>query len=552
MHAPWRRLAALSAIGCLVMGGAAIADPGEDHGHDGIPVPPPSLPATPPGIFKMAMIGQADKDGVVNSDLAFDGNLAYAGNYDGFRIIDISNPSNPQVLSDTKCRAVQSDLTVFRGTGGKRYLLQSIDRAVTTADCSATDTPLVQNYEDPQGNNRPADAGGPQPNEQVRNRADFGFEGLRLWDVTNPAAPVLLRFFQMACGSHTHTLVPDTSRGKVHAYVASYPLGSGITPAEDMQQAGDLACVAPHRKIGIVSMSLANPAAGVVKHHPLSADTEPYDPDGPAQNQDGKQSGNAPAFQACHDHQAFMPRRIVIGSCAGDAQYWKITNPAFPTSNVEGRHTHIKRENGTVESFDFIHNAVATWDGRIAAISDESGGGGEARCDGENSKRGFTFFYPLVEPGQPVNGFTSLRGKYLLDERPLGSEICVSHNGIVLPIKGRYRMVQAFYQGGTSYYDFTNPAEPNELAFADVDDAKGCTDAWSSYWYNNHVYVNGGLNRRVQGGPNGACRTNPAGVAADNRGFEAYRLFARGRDQVVTRKWTRLNPQTQEEIHVPR
>ncbi len=222
----------------------------------------------------------------------------------------------------------------------------------------------------------------------------------------------------------------------------------------------------------------------------------------------------------------------MIGSCAGDAQYWSIRQRGNPTSADGEPHTHIKREDGSTESFDFIHNAVATWDGKVTAITDESGGGGAPRCNGPDSKRGFTFFYPLVEPGRPVDGFADLKGRYSIP-RPQNSEICVSHNGSILPTKKGYLYVQAFYQGGNSLYDFTNPAAPRELGFADLEDEVGKADSWSTYWYNGNVFVNGGLNRRG---------------ATANRGFEAYAIDAK----VPGRKWGWSNPQTQEEWQVPR
>ena len=93
----------------------------------------------------------------------------------------------------------------------------------------------------------------------------------------------------------------------------------------------------------------------------------------------------------------------------------------------------------------------------------------------------------------------------------------MSHNGSVLPTRdGRYLYVQAFYQGGNSYYDFTNPAAPQELGFADLEDGLGKADSWSTYWYNGTVFVNGGLNRRG---------------ATANRGFEAYSIDAEARER---------------------
>ena len=151
----------------------------------------------------------------------------------------------------------------------------------------------------------------------------------------------------------------------VHAYVASYPLGSQITPQIDRAQSDPLGltCEAPHQKISIVHIPLADPTAGTVEKKALSSDSEPYEPDGQPRVEDGVQHGNAPAFIACHDHQAFLARDVMVGSCAGDAQYWSIADRGDPTSADGEPHTHIKREDGTVESFDFIHNAVVTWDG---------------------------------------------------------------------------------------------------------------------------------------------------------------------------------------------
>jgi hypothetical protein len=523
-------LAGLLALALMGVSVGASADPGEDH-SDEYPVPVPSQPNHGPGIERMKLLDVKDKDGTINSDIAFDGNLAYVGNYDGFRIVDISDPTDMNVLSDTKCRANQGDVSVFRGSGGRRYLLQSIDRTVDAPDCSAKDTPIVQEQDE---------------FGVTWARAKFGYEGLRLFDVTDPQDPKFLKFFRTECGSHTHTLVPDS--GKVHAYVASYPLLSQITPEEDREAAGSLFCDAPHSKISIVTLPLADPEDGTVRKQALSSQTEPYDHDGPIvrheHNGTVEYHGTGPAFQSCHDHQAFLPRQIMVASCAGDLQYWDISSRGAPTANTPGRHTLIQREvreddpatpeDDRLESFDFMHNATVTWDGEMVTAVDEAGGGVAPRCDGNKSLRGFTWFYPLVEPGTPVNGFAEL-GRYMIP-RPQGSQICVSHNGNVLPTNnGRYWQVQAFYQGGNSWLDFTDPSAPAELGWSDLEDAVGGADTWSAYWYNGVLYANGGLLAR-----NGS-----------NRGFEAYALYGADGERVRTRSWRLLNPQTQESWQVP-
>lgn len=129
-----------------------------------------------------------------------------------------------------------------------------------------------------------------------------------MFDVTDPTNPRFLRFYRTACGSHTHTLVPDPKNNTMHAYVASYPLGSHITPQIDRPQSDPLGltCKAPHSKISIVDIPLTDPENGTVRTKALSSDTEFYDGDGP--------DGHAPGFQSCHDHQAFLQRNIMVAS----------------------------------------------------------------------------------------------------------------------------------------------------------------------------------------------------------------------------------------------
>jgi hypothetical protein len=523
MPSPVRAVAAFAAV-ALALAFAAVAggDPGEGHA-DNIPVPPPSNPPAAAGASNMTFLDAVDNDGTTNSDLAFYKDWAIVGSYDRFRIVDIRRPSDLRVLSSTNCRANQGDVSVFKSRDDRVLMLQSIDRPVTAPDCSGVDTATTTE-----------DEGG-----HVVTRSRFGYEGLRMFDITDPANPKFVRFYRTACGSHTHTLVPDPRRNSVHAYVASYPLGGHITPQIDRAESDalGLTCKAPHSKISIVDIPLTAPASGTVREKALSSDTEPYDGDGP--------EGHAPAFQACHDHQAFLPRSIMVASCAGDLQYWDISDRGNPTASDGERHTHIQREvreddpntpeDERWESFDFMHNATVSWDGSVVAAVDESGGGVEPRCDGDDTKRGFTWFYPLVTPGTPVNGFAEL-GRYVIP-RPQGSQVCVSHNGNVLPTTdGTHQQVQAFYQGGNSWFDFSDPSAATEVGFADLEDALGRADSWSSYWYNDVLWVNGGLGR--------------AG-ATGNRGFEAYALYRPNGSRLDLADWKQMNPQTQEAAQAP-
>ena len=85
-----------------------------------------------------------------------------------------------------------------------------------------------------------------------------------------------------------------------------------------------------------------------------------------------------------------------------------------------------------------------------------------------------------------------LAGYYKLPVPQTSTENCVAHNGSMIPVPGRDIMVQGWYQGGLSVMDFTDPANPFEIAFFD----RGPVSAealfsggyWSTYWYNGHIY----------------------------------------------------------------
>src|SRR5262249_20764837 len=61
-----------------------------------------------------------------------------------------------------------------------------------------------------------------------------------------------------------------------------------------------------------------------------------------------------------------------------------------------------------------------------------------------------------------------------------------------VPVPGRDIMVQAWYQGGVSIFDFTDATKPIEIAFFDrgpIDGTQLVTGGyWSAYWYNGQIY----------------------------------------------------------------
>jgi hypothetical protein len=235
------------------------------------------------------------------------------------------------------------------------------------------------------------------------------------------------------CGSHTHTLIPDLSHNRLLIYVSSYPGSSGPR------------CQSPFHKFSIVEVPLDAPETSSVLSQPQLI-------------------GGVPG---CHDMTAFLGIHKLAASCATQGQLWDITDPANPDT------LHPVYINAS--SVNYWHSAEFTWDGQYVVFNDESFSGTcQPKTDG------------LIRIFRVSDGH--LMSSFMIP-RPQGS-YCSVHNGNVIPIVGRYILVAAWYHGGTSVIDFTNPAAPTEIAYYRATDAPGAAYTWSSYWYNGQIYAN--------------------------------------------------------------
>ena len=479
--------------------------------------------------------------GVTNSDLAFwnqggvrgpNQDLAAAGNYDGFRLFDIKDPDNPVLVSSMRCRGPQNDVSFYKADD-RLLLIQSVDRAQTTDDCSSQDTPLAFGAVPDC-----APEVGPCP---PRTLAQPGFEGLRIFDVSRPQTPVLIKTVPTACGSHTHTTIPDQNDQRAIIYVSSYPTGASPTPKSS--DFGGPRCTIPHKRISIVEIPDKNPeGARVLKEQPLDDDTLPFL---------GTIGSGGTGAIGCHDITTYYenqkqnltaggnvqrdnPSRVAGAACLEEGQLWDVTEPENPTT-IGPRHSHIRNlfiTAGVPGTFKGLwHTASFSWDGQVVLFTDEYAGGGGHACDGEQDTRGNVFFYENVEPGTPV---VPLYGRYMFPRPQPQQEVCTLHNGNVIPTNEGYFGVSSAYEGGTTVFDFSDvqdyprimdplPGEPGdpvpplvarEIAFFDEQgvDGRGRDDVWSSYWHNDRIFANGGLGRP----------TNPGG-----RGFDVYKLLTR-------------------------
>ena len=370
--------------------------------------------------------GPFNTEAALNSDLAFTGHYVIDGNYEGFSVYDIRNPSRPKLVTNFSCPGGQNDVSVH-GT----LLITSTDSSRNKAEC--------------EGNV-------PQPVTQKES-----WEGLRIFDISNPAQPRFIKGVETNCGSHTHTTIPDRGNHRVLVYVSSY--GPSATYPD---------CQPPHDLISIVEIPDGAPSAARVIATPVLF------PDGGFPGIPGKTS----ATSGCHDITAYPAKRLAAGACMGQGIVLDIADPVNPKvlSSV------------TDPNFAFWHSATFNNAGTTVVFTDELGGGGGPTCNptvGPN--RGADAIYDIRNPRAPK--FASY---YKISRVNTNEENCVAHNGSLIPVPGRDVMVQAWYQGGISVWEFTNPYRPREIAYFERGPLSTerliVGGSWSAYWYNGRIY----------------------------------------------------------------
>ena len=385
----------------------------------------------------------------VNSDIAFWGKYAIHGNYDGFRIVDISAPGNPKLVSHPRCNGDQGDVYVHGNI-------------------------VVRSW------NSPAPAGRSCMGEPV----PIGFEGVHLFDISDPADPHLIGAVEISeagaaqrgtadgCGSHTVTGVPDLANDRLFIYSNNSSGGSrdpGALPGQGVCDAIDQ-----------IVVPLSNPASafhfGKVPLH----------------------GGSLGRVNGCHDAAVILGGVNLLACASGHAaNVFSIGAPRGGTLEDPLFLYTIEEEDGTGNKVGVggrWHSAAFSWDGKVLTLGWEPGGGAAPRCrsvDADIYKS--TFFYD-ASTGQKLGQWVLPRGQ------DGAGENCTIHNWNVVPLQsGRNVAVGGHYQAGTWAVDFTDPAKPVTVAFSDPDviSPTNLGGAWSSYQYNGFAYeseIQTGLN----------------------------------------------------------
>ncbi|MEJ2205208.1 MAG: hypothetical protein P8170_13990 [Gemmatimonadota bacterium] len=452
--------------------------------------------------------------GVTNSDLAFKGSYAIQGNYNGIQVWDISDPANPELVTDYLCPASQSDVSVYQN-----LLFVSGEGLGGRLDCG------TEGVEEAVSHDR--------------------LRGIRIFDISDIRDPKYIANVQTCRGSHTHTVLEHPGdQDNVYIYVSGsapvrpseeLPGCSGAPPSEDPSSAlfrievirvplahpEDAAIVSSPR---IFEDLVAPPTHGMApadasaleeaqargafiaefggqamvlppqfttpmldsivaarggEGAPTAADSaalRAYIPELIARMTGSDDDGPSLGPTQCHDITVYPAIGLAGGACEGYGLLLDISDPVNP-----------KRLAAVADSnFSYWHSATFNNDGSKLLFTDEWGGGGSPKCRPSDPTEWGADAIFTVEGDQ-----MEFRSYYKLPAPQTPLENCVAHNGSLIPIPGRDVMVQGWYQGGISIFDWTDADNPVEIAFHDrgpVDpNQMRMAGSWSVYWYNGVI-----------------------------------------------------------------
>ena len=401
-----------------------------------------------------------------NSDLAFQGNYLFQGNFYGLNIYDISNPAKTSLLTTMVCPGGQNDVSVY-----KNLLFMSVEMPNGRVDCGTQGFPP----------NAPPAAGEEKKFRPPVSQKDR-FRGVRIFDISDIKNPKQVAAVQTCRGSHTQTLVTDPNdKDNVYIYV------SGTSFVRQTEELAGCSGEKPDKdpntalfRIDVIKVPVAAPQdAKIVSNPRIFIDPRTGALNG--LNNGGAMHGKADAkpeeTDQCHDITVYSAIGLAAGACSGNGIVLDVKDPVNP-----------KRVDAVNDpNYAYWHSASFSNNGDKVVFTDEWGGGLGARCrQNDPNKWGADAIFRLKDDKLNFAGY------YKMPAAQSDTANCVAHNGSLVPVPGRDIEVQAWYQGGVSIVDFTDPAHPFEIAYFD----RGPIDPkmlilggqWSAYWYNGYIY----------------------------------------------------------------
>jgi len=384
----------------------------------------------------------------LNADMAFAGNRLFLGGFNGFQVWDISNPASPVLRKAFVCPGGQGDVSIYHN-----LLFVSVEEIRGRTDCGG------QGVQDTVSADR--------------------FRGVRIFDITDIDNPRQVGAVQTCRGSHTHTLVTVPSDpANVYIYV------SGTSPSRPARELAG--CVTSREdpntayfRIEVIQVPVNAPQnARVVNSPRVFADPQSGNVAGLWQGgAHGPGTQQTAQTNQCHDVTVYPELGLAAGACAGNGILLDIHDVVHPR-----RIDEVSDPN-----FAYWHSATFSNDGSKVLYSDEWGGGTQPRCRATDRRQ-----WGADAIFSRATGKMQLAGYFKLPAPQTDTENCVAHNGSLIPVPGRDIMVQAWYQGGVSVFDFTNPGRPQEIAFFDRGPMSPTqlllSGFWSAYWYNGLIY----------------------------------------------------------------
>jgi hypothetical protein len=398
----------------------------------------PAVPAAPGGLS------------FANSDLAFSRNHVFMGSFHGFNTYDIDSPKRTRLVASVVCPGGQGDMSIHGN-----LLFMSVQETLARIDCGTQ--------------------GVPEPVSAAR------FRGVRIFDISDLRKPRQVAAVQTCRGSHTHTLVTDP-KDPANLYV----YGSGTSTVRPGDELADCSGKDPKDdpktalfSIDVIKVPLAAPEKAAIVNRPrIFADEKTGAIAGLEKGGDrGPGTQAARVTNQCHDITVYPAIGLAAGACAGNGLLLDISDPVHP----------VRLDAVSDKNFAYWHSATFNNDGTKVIFTDEWGGGTRPRCRATDSLNwGADAIFDVVDKKLKFASY------YKMPAPQTDQENCVAHNGSLIPVPGRDIMVQAWYQGGLSVFDFTDSAKPVEIAFFD----RGPIDAknlmlggyWSAYWYNGNIY----------------------------------------------------------------